>query len=269
MDEVPRLQLAKRPANSRKRTMPIVVSPGEGEEGGGRRDERERELERERERESEKQKEKEKEKETLNIDADRDVGATDAALTLQTKKSLFAAVGELPETSSGEPRPLQSAARFRIGPARPTGASSSSTSNYHRVSIRTDYAPDLCKDYNETGFCGFGDSCKFLHDRGDYKAGWELDAEWEEEQRQRLGREQETQSSVAHDGEGTAESVAPDPTPTVCAICKETYRRPIVETRCGHRFCEACALMHARASPRCFVCSAPTGGSFKVVKRRM
>jgi hypothetical protein len=26
-----------------------------------------------------------------------------------------------------------------------------------------------CKDYKETGRCGYGDSCKFMHDRGDYK----------------------------------------------------------------------------------------------------
>ncbi|PJF19187.1 hypothetical protein PSACC_01033 [Paramicrosporidium saccamoebae] len=52
-----------------------------------------------------------------------------------------------------------------------------------RNTCRFDYAPDLCKDYNETGFCGFGDSCKFVHDRGDYKAGWELDDEWDEQQR--------------------------------------------------------------------------------------
>ncbi|EGG03713.1 uncharacterized protein MELLADRAFT_44485, partial [Melampsora larici-populina 98AG31] len=28
-----------------------------------------------------------------------------------------------------------------------------------------DYQPDVCKDYKDTGFCGFGDTCKFLHDR--------------------------------------------------------------------------------------------------------
>jgi hypothetical protein len=44
-----------------------------------------------------------------------------------------------------------------------------------RMSIRVDYQPDLCKDYKETGYCGYGDACKFLHDRGDYKAGWEID----------------------------------------------------------------------------------------------
>ena len=48
-------------------------------------------------------------------------------------------------------------------------------STYIRMSARFDYQPDICKDYKETGFCSFGDSCKFLHDRGDYKSGWELE----------------------------------------------------------------------------------------------
>ena len=41
-----------------------------------------------------------------------------------------------------------------------------------RVSARFDYQPDICKDYKETGYCGYGDSCKFMHDRGDYKSRW-------------------------------------------------------------------------------------------------
>ena len=48
-----------------------------------------------------------------------------------------------------------------------------------RATVRWDYAPDICKDYKETGFCGFGDSCKFMHDRGDYKFGWQLEREQE------------------------------------------------------------------------------------------
>jgi RING finger protein 113A len=44
-----------------------------------------------------------------------------------------------------------------------------------RVSARFDYQPDICKDYKETGFCSYGDACKFMHDRGDYKSGWELE----------------------------------------------------------------------------------------------
>lgn len=46
-----------------------------------------------------------------------------------------------------------------------------------RTTVRWDYAPDICKDFKETGFCGFGDSCKFMHDRSDYKFGWQLERE--------------------------------------------------------------------------------------------
>lgn len=52
-----------------------------------------------------------------------------------------------------------------------------------RMTVRVDYQPDICKDYKETGYCGYGDACKFLHDRGDYKAGYELDREWDEQQK--------------------------------------------------------------------------------------
>jgi RING finger protein 113A len=48
-----------------------------------------------------------------------------------------------------------------------------------RTVTTTDFAPDVCKDYKQTGWCGFGDSCKFLHAREDYKQGWQLDKEWE------------------------------------------------------------------------------------------
>lgn len=63
---------------------------------------------------------------------------------------------------------------IRIGPSK-------SMTNV-RISSRFDYAPDICKDYKETGSCGYGDSCKFLHDRGDYKMGWQIDREFALEQ---------------------------------------------------------------------------------------
>ena len=53
------------------------------------------------------------------------------------------------------------------------------------ISNRFDYQPgififmnidwlEICIDYKETGYCSFGDSCKFIHDRTDYKSGWEI-----------------------------------------------------------------------------------------------
>ena len=54
-----------------------------------------------------------------------------------------------------------------------------------RTTTVFDYQPDVCKDYKETGFCGFGDSCKFLHDRSDYKTGWQQEQEWDEIQKRK------------------------------------------------------------------------------------
>lgn len=252
MEKAPRLQLAKRPVNARKRTMSSTEpEPESGTKGDADTNHAE---------------EKSAPEPALDTRDPVSVVTTNKNKdmpTVETKKSRLDEEGDKVEHAVGEPRGSQPAARFRVGPVRPN--TSSFSSNYHRISIRTDYAPDLCKDYNETGFCGFGDSCKFLHDRGDYKAGWELDAEWEEEQRRKLEREHEYDDD---NKSAVADSVPVTVPQTACPICKDEYKRPIVESRCGHCFCEACALAHARTSSKCFVCSAPTEGSFKIVKKR-
>ncbi|XP_044721888.1 zinc finger c-x8-C-x5-C-x3-H type (and similar) domain-containing protein [Hirsutella rhossiliensis] len=114
----------------------------------------------------------------------------------------------------------------------------------------TDFAPDVCKDYKQTGFCGFGDNCKFLHSREDYKQGWQLDKEWEN-----------VTKAVEDDDEAMLESI-----PFVCIICRESYKEPIV-TRCGHYFCESCALKRFRRDPTCAACGSGTNGVFNTAKR--
>ena len=135
----------------------------------------------------------------------------------------------------------------------------------------TDYAPDVCKDYKQTGFCGFGDNCKYLHSREDYKAGWQLDREWENisKGRKNLGSTvvaSADRSKTANDDEDGEEESALDNIPFVCIICKEPYREPVV-TRCGHYFCEPCALARYRRDPTCAACGTGTNGVFNSAKR--
>lgn len=54
-----------------------------------------------------------------------------------------------------------------------------------RSTIRIDHNPALCKDYHDTGYCVFGNSCIYIHDRGDYKTGWQLEEDWEKEQKEK------------------------------------------------------------------------------------
>lgn len=139
------------------------------------------------------------------------------------------------------------------GPLRP--------STHVRMSIRVDYQPDVCKDYKETGYCGFGDACKFLHDRGDYKAGWELDRDWEAQQKAQRERIEAAMSSSDRGSEEEDDDI-----PFACLICRRPWAEvqdPVV-TRCRHYFCEQCALQHNAKSKKCFACDQPTGGIFNV-----
>ena len=125
-----------------------------------------------------------------------------------------------------------------------------------RTTVRWDYAPDICKDYKETGFCGFGDSCKFMHDRGDYKFGWQLE------------REAENGTYGADDDDDDKYKISDsddDDLPFKCFICKDSFASPIV-TKCKHYFCEKCALDQYKKSQRCFACGQQTGGVFNPAK---
>lgn len=122
-----------------------------------------------------------------------------------------------------------------------------------RATVRWDYQPDLCKDYKETGFCGFGDSCVFLHDRTDYKAGWQIELEMS---KGCYGEEDADKYKIDDDD---------DDLPFRCFICRDTFKSPVV-TKCKHYFCEKCALDHYRKSTKCFVCGVQTMGVFNPAK---
>lgn len=149
-----------------------------------------------------------------------------------------------------------------------------------RTTSRFDYEPNICKDYKDTGFCGFGDSCIYLHDRGDRKSGWQLDMEWEEKRKKRQEeKEQELTKFLksaseggvcvaVEDDEKRAGGGGGDGLPFACHLCREAFKEPIV-TNCGHYFCEACILKEVReqksqggtANP-CPICNKDTGGVF-------
>jgi len=129
---------------------------------------------------------------------------------------------------------------MRVGPQR-------STNSTIRTVTIVDYQPDVCKDYKETGYCGFGDTCKFLHDRGTYLQGWQLD---------KLAENPQKQAGDVSDDSDSDEDI-----PFACLICRKPYTDPIV-TRCGHYFDSACAIKRFAKTPKCAACGAPTSGIF-------
>ncbi|BFZ54584.1 Phosphatidylinositol (PI) 3-kinase [Savitreella phatthalungensis] len=154
------------------------------------------------------------------------------------------------------------AERSRPGAGKLAGPQRAPTSHLRAITV-VDYNPEICKDYKQTGFCGFGDTCKFLHDRGDMKQGWQLDRDWE------MARREARSDAPGGKYKGLSKQIE-DPAaaeiPFKCVICKDDYRRPI-ETRCGHFFCEACAVGRYKTTPSCAICGAGTSGIFNAAKR--
>ncbi|KAL9939599.1 hypothetical protein V8E36_001416 [Tilletia maclaganii] len=149
-----------------------------------------------------------------------------------------------------------SSSKFRAkGPIKPTA-------NIRTISV-VDYQPDVCKDYKETGYCGFGDTCKFLHDRSDYLAGWQLALVPEAYS---SGKRRDDVSL------GLLESTADDlneedeEIPFACLICRQPFTEPVV-TRCGHYFCMSCAIKRYAKNPKCFACGKPTNGIFNAASK--
>lgn len=198
-----------------------------------------------------------------------DEGAKDAL----SAKSLLGSTRAMPQESDGTYKGLANQTSFiqknPNAPNRQVGPIKAPT-NIRTVTVM-DYAPDVCKDYKQTGFCGFGDNCKFLHSREDYKQSWSLDKEWEDvtKGKKHLGGTvvaSADRNKAQDDDDDDAEEALLESIPFVCLICRGPYRSPII-TRCGHYFCEPCALQRYRKDPSCAQCGSGTNGVFNSGKR--
>ncbi|KAI9652258.1 MAG: RNA-splicing factor [Alyxoria varia] len=154
-------------------------------------------------------------------------------------------------------------------PSKTLGPTKAPASNVRTVTTM-DFAPDVCKDYKKTGFCGFGDSCKYLHTREVYKQGWELDKDWESvSKKDKTGKTVASAANRAKAEDQTeeeADNELLEKIPFACVICEGPYKFP-VQTRCGHYFCERCALERFKKNPACAVCGQGTNGVFNGAKQ--
>lgn len=146
--------------------------------------------------------------------------------------------------------------KFLAGPLRAT--------TFVRTTARFDYQPDICKDYKDTGFCGFGDTCIYLHDRGETKSGWEMEREYEDKKKKELNKkakEMEIFMNSMMNGSGgggeigekttdpfdSNDDTIDDGIPYACFLCRKSFTNPII-TSCGHYFDEGCLLARLRGS---------------------
>ena len=180
---------------------------------------------------------------------------------LRSQKDLVTSTNEIhhPTKTAGS-----TTNKFLAGPIKAT--------THIRTTCRFDYQPDICKDYKDTGFCGFGDTCIYLHDRGDTMSGWQLEQQWQKEQELKKKAQEDqisnfmNQHSSSTNGKPNdnqdAISIGDDGIPFACYLCREYFKDPQVTT-CGHYFCQDCIMQHVQQnSSMCPVCNKDTHSVF-------
>jgi RING finger protein 113A len=63
-----------------------------------------------------------------------------------------------------------------------------------------------------------------MHDRSDYKSGWQLDLEWEEQQKQKALNPDRFIINSDDDDESSSD----EELPFACFICREDFKNPVV-----------------------------------------
>jgi RING finger protein 113A len=74
-----------------------------------------------------------------------------------------------------------------------------------------------------------------MHDRTDYKSGWQIDKEWEEA---RKNQQDDDPDKFLVKDIIAEESDSDDDLPFACLICRNDFKDPIM-TKCKHYFCES------------------------------
>ena len=107
-----------------------------------------------------------------------------------------------------------------------------------------DHNPELCKPYFETGYCPFGDTCIYIHDRTDYKSGHQLEMEYQQEKKRKAkrlekmarGSEIDSDDGLRSDEDAYEIKSGDDNAnldldsqgyPYVCSICQDDFDEPV------------------------------------------
>ena len=123
--------------------------------------------------------------------------------------------------------------------------------------IDVDYNMSRCKDFHDAGYCSWGQSCIYAHDRTDYKRGWELDKEWEEKQKEMDKKGLQAYSQRKSNSEEEKDNTVQ----IICGICDKQAEDPVI-AECKHIFCESCILKEFAKSKVCPVCKKKIQGNF-------
>jgi len=124
--------------------------------------------------------------------------------------------------------------------------------------IYMDFEPLLCKEYKLKGYCGYGDTCKFIHSRDDYINDRKL-------------TKKHWKNSQQEEKKENPKAVVVVKRTDVCGLCKKTFdediKKKVIQLDCKHVFCKECFMEQLKLSKmECPECGIDSKGSMKPYK---
>lgn len=129
--------------------------------------------------------------------------------------------------------------------------------------IYMDYEPLLCKEFKLKGYCGYGDTCKFIHSRDDYINDKKLVRKhWKKS----LEDEAKNHNDKELKDEIDTVSIADK-----CLLCDKQFEtiddQKFVQLQCKHVFCKKCFLNSLKnENQNCKNCGTDSKGIMKPFK---
>ncbi|KAL0213516.1 hypothetical protein RCL1_007142 [Eukaryota sp. TZLM3-RCL] len=137
------------------------------------------------------------------------------------------------------------------------------------ISTKTelDMQPHICKDWMETGFCGYGDNCKFAHirlvDESEHTKKLHEQLRSKRALLQQLNKKSSTTApttTVQQEKDKIPEEQEATPLPK-CSMCSD--QKDLFKSKCGCVYCLSCSKLTEEG---CFSCGSETGVFTRLLK---
>jgi RING finger protein 113A len=134
---------------------------------------------------------------------------------------------------------------------------STSSDTADNKKIYMDYEPLLCKEYKLKGYCGYGDTCKFIHSRDDYINENKLTKKhWKNSQE---SKEEDKKIDVVVKSTD------------LCKVCKVPFEsdpsKRLIQLVCQHVFCKSCFMEQLKLNKmECPECGHDSKGTMRPYK---
>lgn len=157
------------------------------------------------------------------------------------------------ELTSNIPKASSPEAKPKLHIEEPKSKTSNIKNGEIFASHTFDYQMNICKDFQKTGFCRYGDECKFVHERDSYDTTNKF-----------MPNYKATSTKILNRSKNSSNKEIAQEDALKCVLCTNNPSSPM-RIKCGHLCCEACFLKGCSQNAECSLCHLSIGTKAEAV----